>query len=138
MSEIQLNKKNILASTQGLVLKTITVNQYSGIVTENNRKIVKAGTVVEDANLGYCIMFNDADVTKGGRTCSVLYSGLFFGSALRTELTNTMREQMALHGLKDVEQSEGPTPPPVEDNYVTYDGLNKIAYGENAQNLIVY
>lgn len=57
------NRPNFLASEVGLVLKSYFVTSNSATpVTENGRKIIKAGTVI-DTKYGKGIVFQDVDVT---------------------------------------------------------------------------
>ena len=64
MAEITLNNPNWLGSEVGIVRKTVTVTENSGsYVTENNRKVLKSGTLINDTDLGYGLLWNDADIT---------------------------------------------------------------------------
>ena len=75
-----LNRPNFLGSEVGLVLKTITVPaSATGAVTENGRKIVKAGSIFATPYAG--LLFNDVDITDGDRIGSLMVRGSYIPAA---------------------------------------------------------
>ena len=83
MTETIKNRPAWLGSEVGIVLKTVTVSSSSGTpVTENGRSILKAGTLINDATLGYGLLFNDADVTDGGVIKSIMIRGNYVDAKL--------------------------------------------------------
>lgn len=81
MENYVLNRPNFLGSEVGLVLKTITVPaSATGAVTENGRKIVKAGSIFATPNAG--ILFNDVDITDGDRIGSLMIRGSYIDAKL--------------------------------------------------------
>jgi hypothetical protein len=76
-----LNRPNFLGSEVGLVLKTITVPaSATGAVTENGRKIVKAGSIFATPYAG--LLFNDVDITDGDRIGSLMVRGSYIDAKL--------------------------------------------------------
>ena len=74
MENYVLNRPNFLGSEVGLVLETITVPaSATGAVTENGRKIVKAGSIFATPYAG--LLFNDVDITDGDRIGSLMVRG---------------------------------------------------------------
>lgn len=113
MAEITLNRPNWLGSEVGMVLKTVTVSAASGTpVTENGRKILKSGTLINDTTLGYGLLYNDADITDGSAVKSIMIRGSYIDSALPTSVS-TNKTILANQGLYAVAYPE-----------------TKIAYGE--------
>lgn len=120
MAEITLNRPNWLGSERRYVPKTITVTQSSGnyvTVTDadgNERKILKSGTLISDyaTTLGYGLLINDADVTNGERSASMLIGGYYIDSKLPTSVS-TQKATLEAQGLHAIEYPE-----------------TKIAYGE--------
>ncbi len=99
MAEITLNRPNWLGSEVGMVLKTVTVSSTSGTpVTENGRKILKSGTLINDTTLGYGLLYNDADVTDGSAVKSIMIRGSYIDSALPTSVA-TNKATLANQGL---------------------------------------
>lgn len=81
MENYVLNRPNFLGSEVGLVLKTITVPaSASGAVTENGRKVVKAGSIFATPYAG--LLFNDVDVTDGDRIGSLMIRGSYIDAKL--------------------------------------------------------
>lgn len=81
MENYVLNRPNFLGSEVGLVLKTITVPaSATGAVTENGRKIVKAGSIFATPYAG--LLFNDVDVTDGDRIGSLMVRGSYIDAKL--------------------------------------------------------
>lgn len=114
MAEIVLNRPNWLGSEVGLVRKTVTVTSASGSpVTENGRKILKSGTLIEDTNIGKGLLWNDADVTEdGGKIASIMIRGTYIDANLPTTLAASA-EELAQQGLYSIKY-----------------GATKITYGE--------
>ena len=99
MAEITLNRPNWLGSEVGMVLKTVTVSATSGTpVTENGRKILKSGTLINDTTLGYGLLYNDADITDGSAVKSIMIRGSYIDSALPTSVS-TNKVTLANQGL---------------------------------------
>lgn len=81
MENYVLNRPNFLGSEVGLVLKTITVPaSATGAVTENGRKIVKAGSIFVTPYAG--LLFNDVDITDGDRIGSLMIRGSYIDAKL--------------------------------------------------------
>lgn len=81
MEKVYYNRPNFLGSEVGLVLKTITVPANHGsVVTEGNRKIVKAGTLFSTPYYG--ILFQDVDVTDGKALGSLMIAGRYIDANL--------------------------------------------------------
>lgn len=113
MTEITLNRPNWLGSAVGVVRKTVTVSSTSGTpVTENGRKILKSGTLINDPTLGYGLLWNDADVTDEARVASIMIRGSYIDNKLPTSVS-TSKTILAGQGLYAIEYPE-----------------TKIAYGE--------
>lgn len=113
MAEITLNRPNWLGSAVGVVRKTVTVSSTSGTpVTENGRKILKSGTLINDTTLGYGLLWNDADVTDGSRIAAIMIRGSYIDSKLPTSVS-TSKTILAGQGLYAIEYPE-----------------TKVAYGE--------
>lgn len=113
------NKPSFLGSEVGLVLKTITVPaSNSNVVTENNRKVVKAGTIITTPYSG--LLYNDVDVTDGDNIGSLMYAGYYVDAKLPKTAT-AQASTFAGHGLYAI--TEGAT---VRPSFGTV-GLTKIA-----------
>lgn len=81
---ITLNRPNFLASEVGLRTVTYTfASTYSGAVTENGRKIIKAGSIypTNDAS-AVGIVFQDVDVTDGNKVEALMVSGHYYSDKL--------------------------------------------------------
>ena len=137
MAEITLNNPNWLGSEVGIVRKTVTVTENSGsYVTENNRKVLKSGTLINDTNLGYGLLWNDADITdEGGKIASIMIRGSYIDKALPTSII-AQRETLAEQGLYAIEYSDtkiayGKTPIAVADKASFLKAL------ENGDNVIL-
>lgn len=103
MAEITLNRPNWLGSEVGLVLKTVTVSQTSGTaVTENGRKILKAGTLINDTTLGYGLLWNDADVTDGAVVKSMMIRGTYINAKLPTTIATATVTILNGQGLYNI------------------------------------
>lgn len=97
MENYVLNRPNFLGSEVGLVLKTITVPaSASGAVTENGRKIVKAGSIFATPYAG--LLFNDVDVTDGDRIGSLMVRGSYIDAKLPATAA-AKAEEFAKQGL---------------------------------------
>lgn len=120
MSEIILNRPNWLGSSEDIIRKTATVTQSSGAYVEekdangNVRKILKSGTLISDysTTLGYGLLWNDADVTDGGRVAAIMIAGRYIDSKLPASVS-AQATTLAGQGLYSIEYPE-----------------TKIAYGE--------
>ena len=93
-----------LGSEVGYVPKTVTVTSSSATpVTENGRSIIKSGTLINDAVLGYGLLVNDADVTDGAkRVCSIMIQGTYINAKLPTQLTGEQITLLATQGLYNI------------------------------------
>lgn len=97
MENYVLNRPNFLGSEVGLVLKTITVPaSATGAVTENGRKIVKAGSIFASPYAG--LLFNDVDITDGDRIGSLMIRGSYIDAKLPATAA-TQAEAFAKQGL---------------------------------------
>ena len=106
MAEILLNSKVWLGSQIGRVVKTITYTSESGTtVEENGKTLIKAGTLINDATMGYGFVVNDVDVTDGPRIGQLMIRGEFINSGLPSSLSTSQRNTLASTGLRDIEQS---------------------------------
>ena len=94
-----------LGSEVGMVLKTATIPTSASFVTENGRKIVKSGTLIEDTNLGKGLLFNDVDITDGARVASIMIAGFYIDEKLPTSVATSATELEAkgLHAVKYAE-----------------------------------
>lgn len=90
-----------LGSEVGMVLKTATIPTTATSVTENGRKIVKSGTLIEDANLGKGLLFNDVDITDGARVASIMIAGFYINEKLPASVSASATELEAkgLHAV---------------------------------------
>ncbi len=103
---VTLNRPNWLGSEVGRVLKTVTVTDASGTTdTENGRKILKSGTLINDTTLGYGLLYNDADVTDGARVTSMMIRGTYIDSKLPASVATTATT-LAAQGLYAIEYPE--------------------------------
>lgn len=106
MAEIILNTPNWLGSEVGMVLKTTTVSEASGEVTEESgRKILKSGTLISDENLGQGLLYNDADVTDGGVIKSIMIKGSYINENLPKDISASA-EALAKQGLYAIKYAE--------------------------------
>lgn len=87
-----------VGSEVGLVLKTTTIASSSVSAGADGRKVMKAGSLVNDTNLGKVLLWNDIDVTDGDRVVSVMYAGYYIDSKLPVSVA-TAKEDLASHGL---------------------------------------
>lgn len=100
---ITLNRPNWLGSEVGMVLKTTTVSESSGtIVTENGRKILRSGTLINAPELGYGLLYNDADVTDGAVVKSIMIRGSYIDSKLPATVASNATV-LATQGLYAIE-----------------------------------
>ena len=106
MAEQTLNRPNWLGSEVGMVLKTVTVSNTSGVTTtEGGRAILKSGTLITDPTLGKGLLYNDADVTDGAVVKSILIRGSYIDSKLPTSVS-TSEQELATQGLYAIEYPE--------------------------------
>lgn len=101
MADIILNRPNFLASEVGL--RTVNCNflsTFSGVVTENGRKIIKAGTIYpsNDAS-AKGIVFQDVDVTDGNRTEALMVGGVYLSTKLSAAVSTTAKPVFQAMGL---------------------------------------
>ena len=99
--EFILSRPNFLASEVGLRTVTYTFAQSNAqVVTENNRKIIKAGTVYptnDESALG--IVFQDVDVTDGDRPEALMVGGRYLKDKLASTIAETAVTALAGKGL---------------------------------------
>lgn len=87
-----------VGSEVGLVLKTATITSASVVANAEGKKIMKAGSLVTDTDLGKVLLWNDIDVTDGDRVVSVMYAGYYIDSKLPTSVSASATD-LAGHGL---------------------------------------
>lgn len=87
-----------LGSEVGMVLKTATIPTTASFVTENGRKIVKSGTLINDTNLGKGLLFNDVDITDGARVASIMIKGSYIDAKLPASVASSASD-LAAQGL---------------------------------------
>lgn len=87
-----------VGSEVGLVLKTATVKSSTVSAGADGRKVMKAGSLITDAQLGKVLLWNDIDVTEGDRVVSVMYAGYYIDSKLPASVSSA-KEDLASHGL---------------------------------------
>ena len=94
--------KNWLGSEVGMVLKTATIPTTATSVTENGRKIVKSGTLINDTDLGMGLLYNDVDVTDGARVASIMIAGFYIDENLPASVAEsaTTLAGRGLHAVK--------------------------------------
>lgn len=80
MKKVYKNRPNFLGSEVGLITKTITVPATASSVTENGRKIVKAGTIFTTPYYG--LLYEDVDITDGAHIGSLMISGHYIDAKL--------------------------------------------------------
>ena len=97
--------KKWLGSEVGMVLKTATIPTSAPTVTENGRKIVKSGTLINDANLGKGLLFNDVDVTDEARVASIMIAGFYINENLPESVADSATE-LAARGLHAIKYAE--------------------------------
>ena len=90
-----------LGSEVGMVLKTATIPTTASFVTENGRKIVKSGTLINDTSLGKGLLFNDVDITDGARVASIMIAGFYIDANLPASVATSATELEAkgLHAV---------------------------------------
>lgn len=97
--EVILNRLNWIGSEVGLVQKSATVKDSSGTyVLENNRKILKSGTLINDSALGYGLLYQDADVTDGPREVELVVGGRYIDKNLPSTVS-AYKDTLAEKGL---------------------------------------
>ena len=97
------NRPNFLGSEVGLITKTITVKkaQETGVVTENGRKIVKAGTIFDAPYAG--LLFEDVDITNGDAIAPLMIAGRYIDANLPATATAKVAvfEKQGLIAIKE-------------------------------------
>lgn len=96
-----LNRPNFLASEVGLRTVTYTFSKdYAGAVTENGRKIIKAGSVypTNDAS-AVGIVFQDVDITNGDKVEALMVAGHYYSDKLPVPTITTSAQALAGKGL---------------------------------------
>lgn len=84
MAEIIINRPNFLASKVGLRTESITAKADNAqVVTENERKVLKAGTIYPTNNSSAVgIIYQDVDVTDGDTAAPIMVAGHYFKDRL--------------------------------------------------------
>ena len=85
-------------SEVGLVLKPATIASTGVEAGEDGKKVMKAGSLVTDTQLGKVLLWNDVDVTEGDRIVSVMYAGYYIDSKLPATVASSATD-LAGHGL---------------------------------------
>lgn len=80
VKEIFKTRPNWLGSEVGVVTKTITVPVGTTSVVENNRTIVKSGTIFTSPFYG--LLFNDVDITDGAAKGALMVGGYYINAKL--------------------------------------------------------
>lgn len=96
-----LNRPNFLASEVGLRTITYTfASSFAGVVTENGRKIIKAGTIypANDAT-AKGIVFQDVDVTDGDKSEALMVGGVYLADKLSATVSATAKQVFQAQGL---------------------------------------
>lgn len=99
--EYVLNRPNFLASEVGLRTITYTFAQSTvGVVEENGRKIIKAGTIYP-ANDGTAkgIVFQDVDVTDGDKSEALMVGGVYLADKLSAVVSSSALAVFQAQGL---------------------------------------
>lgn len=89
MTNVEINRPNFLASEVGLRLVSTTARTTNAaVVTENGRKIIKAGTVYpsNDAS-AQGIIFQDIDVTDGDKAAPLMVGGHYYNDKITIDST---------------------------------------------------
>ena len=89
MTNVEINRPNFLASEVGLRLVSTTAKtSNAAVVTENGRKIIKAGTVYpsNDAS-AKGIIFQDVDVTDGAKAAPLMVGGYYYSDKITIDST---------------------------------------------------
>lgn len=87
-----------VGSEVGLVLKTATIASTGVVAGADGRKVMKAGSLITDTQLGKVLLWNDVDVTDGDRVVAVMFAGYYIDSKLPTSVASSAND-MAGHGL---------------------------------------
>ena len=96
-----LNRPNFLASEVGLRTVTCTFGRSTaGSVTENGRKILKAG-LVYPTNDGSAkgIVFQDVDITDGDQVGSLMVAGHYYDDKLVAPTNSLAKPVFQAQGL---------------------------------------
>lgn len=98
---ITLNRPNFLASEVGLRTVTYTfAKTFATAVTENGRKIIKAGTIypANDAT-AVGIVFQDVDITDGDRPEALMVAGHYYSDKLSASPASAVTTAFVAKGL---------------------------------------
>lgn len=101
MAEFILNRPNFLASEVGLRTVTHTfLGTSSGTVTENGRKILKAGTIYPTNNANAVgIVFQDVDLTDGDSVEALMVGGVYLADKLSAVVSAEAKAVFVAKGL---------------------------------------
>ncbi|MGN0960786.1 MAG: hypothetical protein ACI4PF_01140 [Christensenellales bacterium] len=105
MEKFYYERPNFLGSEVGLTLKTITISSKStNYVMENNRKIVKAGTVFTTPMYG--LLYQDADITDGDVIRPLMIGGRYIPENLPEEVAEATAVKFEAQGLFPITYGE--------------------------------
>lgn len=99
--EIIINRPNFLASKVGLRVESTTAKADNAqVVTENGRKVLKAGTIYpsNDTN-AVGIIYQDVDVTDGDTAAPIMVAGYYFKDRLVGSLNSAAETAFKGKGL---------------------------------------
>lgn len=104
---IILNRANWLASEKNKVTKTITVSASHSYVVENDRKIVKSGTVFTSPYYG--LLEYDVDITDGDQVAALMIAGYYFDEKLPASASSYV-SNFAAQGLFPLKEGSATRP----------------------------
>lgn len=101
MAQIIINRPNFLASEVSLRLVSTTASSTSALaVTENGRKVIKAGTVYPSNDaLAKGIIFQDVDVTDGDAAAPLMVAGHYYSDKLGVTVAEAAIAAFKAQGL---------------------------------------
>ena len=96
-----LNRPNFLASEVGLRTITYTFSSsFANAVTENGRKIIKAGTIYPaNDTTAVGIVFQDVDITDGDKSEALMVGGVYLADKLNAVVSTTALPVFQAKGL---------------------------------------
>lgn len=103
VKNITISRPNFLGSEVGLVSKTITVpaSQSTGVVDENDRKVVVAGTYFTAPYKG--LLLADIDITDGDAIAPLMVAGYYIDEKLPTSVAGSASDlqKQGLFAIKE-------------------------------------
>lgn len=101
MATIIINRPNFLASEVSLRLVSTTAEATSSLaVTENGRKVIKAGTIYPSNDaLAKGIIFQDVDVTDGNAAAPLMVAGHYYSDKLADTIAEAAVNAFKAQGL---------------------------------------